>query len=104
MNARWPVQPGFGLGAGVLTEGGESNLGEAVFDNFVALHELVLFPEPEFAGGLLEASADFCNLFVGQGVIIDLLPVGAIKAVILSALGDKEMEMLQLVVCDAVVL
>ena len=35
----------FLLGAGVLTEGREGDLGEAILDNFVAWLELVFFPE-----------------------------------------------------------
>ena len=35
----------FFFGAGFLTKGGEGNLGEAVFDNFVTRLEFIFFPE-----------------------------------------------------------
>ncbi len=85
------------LGAGFLAEGGEGDLGEAIFDDFVARLELVGFPKTEFAGGLLDGCGDFRNLFIGEGIIVDLLPVfgrigavgGCVIAIILGALGNK---------------
>ena len=81
----------FGFGAGFLTEGGEGNLGEAVFDDFVAFGKFVLFPVSEFASGFFDGFGDFLDLFWGEGVVVDLGPFvfGSIVAVILGALGYK---------------
>ena len=81
----------FGFGAGLLPEGREGDLTEAIFNDFVTLGELSLFPEAELAGGLLYGGADLGYLLVCKGVVIDLFPFGAVVAIILSALRDKEM-------------
>ena len=93
----------FGLSAGLLTEGREGDLGEAVFNNLVALGELVSFPITEFASGLLQGLGDTFNVCGLQGVIIDLVPVVLVdvKAVILSALGDEEVKVGELRLGDA---
>ena len=43
----------FFLRAGFLAKGGESDLTQAIFDNFVAFFKLIFFPKAEFFGGLL---------------------------------------------------
>ena len=93
----------FGFGAGLLTEGGEGDLGEAIFDDFVARGELVGFPVAEFASGLLQGLSDALNIFGLQGVIIDLLPIVlvSVEAIVLSALSDKEMKVGELLLGDA---
>ena len=65
----------FFLSAGFLTEGGESDLGEAVFDDFVTGLQLIFFPVAEFFGGLFDSGGDFLNFIIGEREIIDLLPV-----------------------------
>ena len=97
--------------AGFLAECAKSNLGEAVFNDFVAILEFVFFPIAQFAGGLLQSSGDFLYLFVCERVVVDLAPmtgvvrgfvfgdfypdraeffVGLRIGVILGALGNKE--------------
>ena len=85
----------FGFGAGVLAEGGEGDLAEAVFDDFVTVGKLVGFPVAEFAGGLFDGGGDFRDLFRGQGVVVDLVPFrgGEVVAIVLGALSDEEVEM-----------
>lgn len=55
----------FGFGAGVLAEGGKRDLGEAIFDDFVAWLKLVFFPEAELASGLLDSGGNLGYLFIG---------------------------------------
>lgn len=86
----------FGVGASGLTEGGEGDLGEAIFDDFVASGELVLFPVAGGFGGLLEGGGDFCDLGVRERVAVDLLPVTGDELIVLGALGDEEMELFEM--------
>ncbi len=88
----------FGFGASFLTEGGKSNLREAVFDDFVTRGEFVFFPVAKFLGGLLDGGSDFGDLFVCEGIIIDLFPIFLLDvvAVVLSALSDKKMQVTKL--------
>ena len=88
----------FGFGARFLAEGRESDLAEAIFDDFVAVGELIFLPIAKLLSGGLDGLGDFGNLLVGERVIVDLLPVFflLIVAVILGALGDKEMEVRKL--------
>ena len=65
----------FLLSAGFLAESRECDLGETVFDDFVAGLELFLFPESEFFGGFLDGFGDFLDLLACEGEIIDALPV-----------------------------
>ena len=83
----------FFFGAGFLAEGRESDLGEAVFDNFIARLELVFFPVAEFASGGLDGLGDFGDLLICKWVVVDLDPVvfGGVVAVILRPLGYKKM-------------
>lgn len=92
----------FGFGAGGLTEGRKGDLGKAIFDNFVALGEFVGLPKTEFFGSFLEGCCNFYNIFVFERVVIDLMPIGGVVGVgtglitvILSALGDKKVQMLE---------
>ena len=55
----------FLFGAGFLAEGREGDLREAVFDDFVAGFQFILFPEAELFSGGLDGFGDFCYLFVG---------------------------------------
>ena len=91
----------FCFSVGMLAESRESDLGEAVFDDFVAVLELIFLPETEFAGGFFDSFADFLDLFVGEREVVNLLPLVArvgdfeivarwLVAVVLGALGDKE--------------
>ena len=54
----------FFLGASVLAKGRESDLREAIFDDFIAFGELSFFPEAEFTGGLFDSLGDFGNLLI----------------------------------------
>ncbi len=83
----------FGFGVSFLTEGGKGNLREAVFNNFVTRGEFVFFPIAKLFGGLLDGGSDFGNLFICEGIIIDLFPIFflGVIAVILSTLGNKKM-------------
>ena len=54
----------FGFGAGFLAEGRESDLREAIFDDFVAFGKFVFFPEAEFFSGSFDGFGDFLNLLV----------------------------------------
>ncbi len=40
--------------------------------------------------------ADFCDLFVSERIVIDLFPFAVFVAVVLGALGDKQMKVGQL--------
>ena len=86
----------FLFGAGFLAESRESDLGEAILDDFVAFGELVLFPEAELASGFFKSMADFFYLFVGEGIIINLAPLTVFATVILGALCDEEMKVFKL--------
>ena len=85
----------FNVGAGFLAESGEGDLREAVFDDFVAVLEFVFFPVTEFACGAFDSLGDFCDLFVGERVVINLFPIFFIDtvAIVLGALSDEEVEM-----------
>ena len=92
----------FGFGAGGLTEGRKGDLGEAVFDNFVTFGKFIGFPKAKFFGGLLKSCCNFYNIFVFERIVIDLMPIGGVVGVgtglitvILSALGDKKVQMLE---------
>ena len=84
----------FGVGTGLLTEGGEGDLGKAIFNDLITRLQFILLPETELFRSLFNGLTNFRDLFVGQRVIIDLLPFFAVIAVILSALGDEKMEVL----------
>ena len=60
-----------GVSAGMLAEGREGDLAEAVFDDFVAFGKLVFFPVTELFGGSFNSLGDFGDLLVG--VIIGCL-------------------------------
>lgn len=77
--------------AGFLSESGEGNLGKAIFDDFIASDKFVFFPVAKFFSGLLDGGSDFSNLFVGERITIDLLPVFFldIVAIVLGALCDE---------------
>lgn len=81
----------FSFGAGFLAEGGEGDLRETIFNNFVAWGEFVFFPVASFASGLLQSGGDFGNLVVCEWIIVDLLPVVfcGVVAVILGALRHE---------------
>lgn len=88
----------FSFGAGFLAEGREGNLAEAVFDNLVAIGEFIFFPVAKFFSGFFDGFGDFGNLFVSEWIILNLIPIFLIEivAVILSALGNKEVKMAEL--------
>ena len=92
----------FNVRAGFLTKGREGDLREAIFDNFVAILKLIFFPEAKLARGSLDSFGDFCDLLVGEWVIIDLFPIFLLDtvAVVLGALSDKEMKMRKLFWCS----
>lgn len=79
----------FSFGAGFLAEGGEGDLGEAVFDDFVAFGELIFFPEPKFTSSALDGFGDFFNLLVGQREVVNLFPLAVFEAIVLGALSNK---------------
>ena len=87
-----------GVSAGMLAEGREGDLAEAVFDDFVAFGKLVFFPVTELFGGSFNSLGDFGDLLVGERIAINLVPIffRRIVAIILSTLSDKEMKMLEL--------
>ena len=114
----------FGFGTGFLAEGGKGDLGEAIFNNFIACGKFVFFPVAEFASGLFYGIADFADLFVGEREIVDLLPAvrcvwsvfgdnanfcwaeffaGRAVAIVLGALCNKEMQMRELFCGDATI-
>ena len=90
----------FGFSASFLAEGGKSDLREAIFDDFVAVGELIGFPVAEFAGRFFESCCNLYNIFIFERVIVNLLPVAVSILIILRALRDKEMEMSELSVSD----
>ena len=83
----------FLFGAGFLAEGRESDLRETVFDDFIARLQFILFPVAELASGFFDGLADFFDLFVREGVIVDLFPLAVFMAVILGTLGNEKMKM-----------
>ena len=88
----------FGFGAGFLPEGRKGDLGEAVFDNFIARSEFIFLPIAKLFGGLLDGRSDFGDLFVGEGIIINLFPIHffGIVTVVLGALGDEKVQVAKL--------
>ena len=88
----------FGFGASFLAEGRESDLAEAVFDNFVTFSEFVCFPVAEFGCSSFDSLGDFFDLLVSKREVINLFPVilGGVEAVILGALSDEEVKMFEL--------
>lgn len=85
-------------GAGGLTESRKSDLGKAIFDDFVTRFQLVGFPVAKFPSGGFEDCGDFGDFLGFERIIINLIPVGSlkIKLVILGALSDEKMEMRKL--------
>ena len=71
---------------------------EAVFDNFVALSELVGFPVSKLFSGSFDSFANFCDLLVGKGIAVDLFPIFflGVVAIVLGSLSYEEMKMLEL--------
>ena len=61
----------FSFGASFLAKSRESDLAEAVFDNFIAFLELIGFPIAEFFCGGLDGFSNLFDLFVGERVIVD---------------------------------
>ena len=84
--------------AGGLAESREGDLAKAVFDNFVAFSKLVGFPITKFFGGSLDGFGNFCDLLVGQRVIVYLFPffLFGVVAIILGALSYEKMKMFEL--------
>ena len=88
----------FGFGASFLAKGREGDLAEAVFDNLVAFGKFVSFPVAKLGSGFFDSVGDFFDLLVSEREVVDLLPFvfGGVEAIILRALCDKEMKMLEL--------
>ena len=82
----------FFLGAGFLAESRESDLGKAVFDDFVTRLELVFFPVAELGSGSFDGFGNFGNLFLGKWIIIYLNPIvfSGVVTIILRSLGHKQ--------------
>lgn len=92
----------FGLGASLLAKRRESNLGEAVFDDFVTVGKFISFPKAKFTSSFFQNCCNFYNIFRLERVIIDLLPIGRVVGVgacliviILSALSNEKTQILE---------